>query len=184
MQRTHQILGAALLALGAGAAHADPQSGFGLDAGIANHSVSGNTTIAPVTPLSYNSSGLSLGLDYQFALSNDFSFNPFLMTSAESAGGLPAGVNAGHGILGLQLRFWSGDLFFGGHLAHYTESLHNSNTRVTTSGNGGGIGLVMGWESPQGGLFVLGQVDSARINYVDANVRLRAIRLSGGYRWK
>jgi len=93
-------------------------------------------------------------------------------------------VNAIHGMIGLELRYWAGDVFFGGHLAHYSESLHNRNTRTTATGTGGGIGLVAGWEDPQGGLFVLGQLDSAKLSYVDADVKLRAIRLSAGYRWK
>lgn len=171
---------AILLALGASTAHAEPKNGVGLNAGIISSHMSdpfGN----------YQGAGLSVGIDYQFALSPHFSINPFLMSSGEStSGAIVAGTTAGHGILGLQLRYWAGDMFFGGHLGSYSEALTNSvgNTKVTTTASGGGGGLVAGWENPEGGMFVMGQVDTANLQYTGFTTKLKDFRLSLGYRWK
>jgi hypothetical protein len=173
----------ALLAMHAGTAHADAKNGFSINGGLASHSMSA-TMIPSGTPYSYTSSGLSLGLDYQFALSPEFSLSPFLMSSGEStSGALVSGTTAGHGILGLQLRYWAGDVFVGGHLARYSEVLSNPNI-ASVSANGNGWGLVAGWEQPDGGLYVMGQLDWAKVQYVDANVNLTGFRASVGYRWK
>jgi len=171
----------AFFAFSAGSAQAEPKNGFGLDGGIASHSITG--------PLgaSYQSSGLSLGVDYQFALSDSFSLNPFLMTSGESASGTVTPVStAGHGILGLQLRYWINNAFIGGHLGSYSEMLSNTTGNITTSTSvsGGGAGLVAGWENPNGGMFVMGQLDSANLKYPAATNKLSGFRLSLGYRWK
>lgn len=164
-----------------GIALAEPKSGFSLNAGLASH-----TMTPPGGGTSYSSSGLSLGLDYQIALAKHFSLNPFLMTSAESRS--VSGVNAsvGHGILGLQLRYWAGNMFFGGHVGSYSEAqtVTVGSVSVTTSGSGGGAGLVAGWENPNGGFYAMGQLDSANIQYSNSEVNLAGFRLSLGYRWK
>jgi len=174
---------AILLALNAGAACADPKKGFGLDVGVSHNSMSA-TSIPGGTSYSYASSGLSIGIDYQIPVSENLSVNPFLMSAGEStSGAVKPGTTAGHGILGIQLRYWAGNVFVGGHLARYSEVLDNPNLpTVSAVGNGGGI--VAGWEQPDGGLYVMGQLDSAKYQYVDANVKLTGFRLSGGYRWK
>lgn len=167
-----------LFALLAGTALAGPQNGFGLNAGLASHSMSDPAG-------SYKSSGLSLGLDYQFAISDNLSISPFLMSSGESTD--MTSVTAGHGILGVQLRYWAGDTFFGGHLGGYSEVLTASvgSLSVSSSGSGGGAGLVAGWENPDGGLYVMGQLDSATIKYSgSADTKMSAFRFSVGYRWK
>lgn len=185
MKRKLQILGAAL-ALCAGTAHAAPKNGFSVNGGL----ISSSTTVTITGPIlngltgSYTSSGFSLGIDYQFALNDSLSLNPFLMTSGEAVSGLGSNVSAGHGILGLQLRYWVGDAFFGAHIGSYSEVLKNNNLNLQTSATGGGGGLVAGWENPNGGLYVLGQVDSARLNYAYTNTKLKEVRLSVGYRWK
>lgn len=171
----------ALFTFGASAVHAEAKNGFGVDAGVVS-----NRMTNPVVG-SYQSSGLSLGLDYQIAISPDFSINPFLMTSGENASGaVVPGTTAGHGILGVQLRYWIDDIFIGAHLASYSEVLSNAvgNTTVSTTANGGGAGLVMGWEDPKGGMFVMGQLDSAKFQYTGSTSKLSAVRLSIGYRWK
>lgn len=132
---------------------------------------------------SYSSSGLSLGLDYQFALTDSLSLNPFLMTSGESVSNVN-NVTATHGILGLQLRYWIGDAFVGGHLASYSETLKFGNTGISANASGGGAGLVAGWENPNGGLYVLGQLDSAKLGYANTDTKFNDVRLSVGYRWK
>lgn len=172
------ISSALLLILHTGAAIAEPKNGFGLNAGLANHSMTEPGG-------SYTSSGLSIGLDYQFALSDKLSISPFLMSSGETTNF--SGMTAGHGILGVQLRYWAGDVFFGGHLGSYSEVLTASigSLTVSTSGSGGGAGLVAGWEKPDGGLYVMSQLDSATIKYSgSADTKLSAFRLSVGYRWK
>lgn len=167
---------AMLFALLTGTAVAETKNGFGLNAGLVSHSRDCGGCAGSST------SGLSLGLDYQFALSNKLSISPFLMTSGETSKNV-SGVTVNHGILGAQLRYWAGDMFFGGHLARYSEVL--SNGGVSLSGSGGGAGLVAGWENPDGGLYFMGQLDSATIKYSGfADIKLSAFRLSAGYRWK
>ena len=179
---------ALLLLFSAGAAFADPKSGFSVNAGLASHSMS----IANAAPaFSYDSSGLSLGIDYQIALSKSFSLNPFLMTSGETVSGYCSGglcaspsteVTSGHGIIGLQLRYWINDIFVGGHITSYSEVLDNGTSNVNASGPG--AGLAVGWEKHDGGLYVMGQLDGATLKYSDADVDLSGVRLSVGYRWK
>ncbi len=187
MKYKSHILGAALaLALCAGTAHADPKNGFSVNGGLVSSSMNGTFTTGFLTglPVTYTSSGISLGLDYQIALNDNFSLNPFLMTSGEGTTGLGNNVGANHGILGLQLRYWVGDAFLGAHIGHYSETLNYNNIGISTNASGGGVGLVAGWENPAGGLYVMGQLDSATINYANANTKLGAFRLSVGYRWK
>ncbi len=174
---------AVLLALYAGSACADPKNGFSLNAGLIKSNATATMT-ATGAGASYSGTGLSLGLDYQIAVSPNFSVNPFLMTSSEStSGALIQGTSAGHGILGIQLRYWADDVFFGAQVGRYTEALVNSNL-PTTRASGNGAGLVVGWEDRNSGLYVTGQLDSAKVHYVDANVKLSEFRASIGYRWK
>lgn len=187
-----------LLMLSAGNALAAPGSGFGLNIGMANSSMNGTTTPGGIA-YSYSSSGVSLGMDYQFALSDSFSVSPiFMISSGESlnstlqAGTIFSGAqapnSAGHGIFGLQFRYWMGDVFIGGHVGSYAEFLSNinanTNTQTDTVGEGMGRGLVVGWEPSKSKWFVMGQVDSANIAYVGADVKLTGTRVSIGYRWK
>jgi hypothetical protein len=162
-----------LFVLFTGTALAEPRNGFGLNAGLASHSMDDPGG-------SYKSSGLSLGLDYQFVLSDIFSVSPFLMTSAETSD--ISGVSMGHGILGVQLRYWAGDFFFGGHLGGYSEV--GTNGSISISANGSGAGLVAGWENHAGGLYFMGQLDSANLKYDYWDAKLSAFRFSVGYRWK
>lgn len=187
-----------LLLIVTGNALAAPESGFGINLGMARNSMSGTTTPAG-TAYSYSSSGLSVGMDYQFALSDSFSISPiFIISSGESlnsasqAGTIFSGAqppdSAGHGIFGLQLRYWMDDVFIGGHVGSYAEFLSstNSNTKTTTEtvGEGIGKGLVVGWEPSKSKWFVMGQIDTANIDYTSANVKLTGTRVSIGYRWK
>ncbi len=171
-----------LTCLQAGRASAKPQNGWGLYGGLATHRLDGK--LWDSTPLSYTSTGLSIGVDYQYALSPEFSLNPFLVSSSESTSGDTAsGVTAGHGILGLEGRYWfENNMFIGVHLGSYSEVL--SNDWSVSSGNGFGFGMTVGWESPTDGLFLMGQLDSCRISYSDANLDMTGVRLSIGYRWK
>lgn len=175
---------AMLFALLTGVAVAEPKNGFGLNAGLVSHSRDCGGCAGSST------SGLSIGLDYQFALSDNWSVSPFLMTSGETSKNV-SGATVNHGILGAQLRYWAGDIFFGGHLGSYSEVITATagSLSASISGSGGGAGLVAGWEKPDGGLYVMGQLDSATINYSSSttsttDIKFSAFRLSAGYRWK
>jgi hypothetical protein len=186
-----QLLGAALgLALCAGAAQAAPESGFSVNGGLISSSVTttivGTGTFLDGTSYSYSGSGLSLGLDYQIALNHSLSLNPFLMLSGETISGLGNNITGNHDILGLQLRYWIGDAFVGGHIGSYSETVtaNGNNVSLSTHASGPGGGLVAGWENPNGGIYVMGQLDSAKLNYSYTDTRLTDVRLSVGYRWK
>jgi len=182
MKKRNLLLNTALLFIFlTGTAVAEPKNGFSLNAGLASHSMKDQCSFCNT----YSSSGLSLGLDYQIALSNQFSISPFLMSSGETVN--VSGGTVGHGILGLQLRYWVGDIFFGGHVGGYSEvrTYTTGPFSISASGSGGGAGLVAGWENPDGGLYVMGQVDSATIKYEgSSDTKLSGFRLSAGYRWK
>lgn len=183
-QRIPQALALAFALAATGAARAEPKNGFGLNGGLASHG--SDVTFYPAFgggTAKGTSSGLSIGIDYQFAINPSFSINPFLMSSGESGGGdWASGATLGHGILGLQLRYWVGDAFIGGHVGSYSEVVSVNGT--STSANGTGVGAVIGWENPTGGLYLMGQIDSAKLDYDDAEVDLTGVRLSVGYRWK
>lgn len=153
---------------------AAPKSGIGLNAGYVSTTrdcggCAGNT-----------SSGLSVGIDYQIPVAENISINPFLQSSAETTS--VSGINVGHGILGGQLRYWVDDKFFGGQIANYSEYVTNGSVGV--SGNGIGYGLVAGWEKPGGGLYFMGQLDSATAKYSGLpNIGLNSLRFSIGYRF-
>ncbi len=170
----------ALFALSAGNAQAEPKNGFGLNGGL--------TTQHMTSPAgNYQGNGVSIGVDYQIALSDSFSLNPFIMGSGENASGaVTPGTNSSHGILGLQLRYWMDNVFIGGHLGIYDEtlSLKTGNVTTGTTVSGGGGGLVAGWEKPDGGLFFMGQLDSANLKYQTYTSKLSGFRISIGYRWK
>ena len=168
-----------LASLFTGVAYAVPKNGFSLNAGTASHNRDCNGCTNSKT------SGLSIGMDYQFSLSNNFSISPFLMSSSETASNVSNNDAVGHGILGGQIRYWVGDVFIGAHLGRYSEALIIGNTLF--SGAGGGTGLVAGWEAPDSGVYVMGQFDSANVTYPtssNANINFTALRLSLGYRWK
>jgi len=159
-----------------GTAMAAPRNGFGLNAGLVSHRRDCGGCAGSDT------SGVSIGIDYQIALSDRLSLSPFLMTSGETSSNV-SGVTVGHGIVGAQLRYWAGEVFFGGHIGAYSETI--SDGAFSLSGNGGGAGLVAGWESRDGGLYFMGQVDSATIHYSgSSDIKITDFRLSMGYRWK
>ncbi len=141
-----------LLLLSTDNALADPGSGFGINIGGTNSSMNG-TTIATGAAYSYSGSGLSVGMDYQFAVSDSFSINPMVMSSSEDFSGstLQPGTTGGHAIFGLQLRYWIDDFFIGGQVGKYGEVLSVSSnpgtgtiTTTDTVTAGSGRGLVLG----------------------------------------
>jgi hypothetical protein len=186
MKKTLVVLMAVVVGIFcATAGEAAPKTGFGLDFGLASNSMEGTFVSGPGNGIqySYSSSGLSIGIDYQIAVNDQFSINPFLMSSSESVSGdLISGTRAGHGILGLEGRFWMDQVFLGLHVADYSEVLTNPNA-VSISGSGTGFGLTAGWEDDHGGLFVMGQIDKASLTYADSDNKLTGFRFSVGHRW-
>ncbi len=164
------IASVALFSLITTAAVAGPKDGFGFNGGLASYDIDN----------SVDSSGISIGVDYQFAVNEQFSISPFLMSSGESTS--ISGVSVGHGIFGVQFRYWSNDVFFGGHFGNYSEV--RTNGWFTLSGSGGGSGLVAGWENPETGFYMMGQLDSAIIDYGFAEIDISGFRFSVGKRWK
>lgn len=181
------LLLAAICLFCASTSEAKPRTGFGFNLGIASHNIDGKFKqgqgAVSGQEFSYSSAGLSIGIDYQIALTETFSLNPFLMSSGERVSGdLADGTSAGHGILGIEGRFWFDRIFIGGHVASYSEALTNPD-RDRIGATGAGLGFVAGWEEDHGGLFVMTQVDRAKLHYTDSDNTLTGFRLSVGYRW-
>jgi hypothetical protein len=190
MSKGHRVilvLGCAALLTGLFplAAQCEPMKGFGAFVGLASHS--GSVDYNSGGSSSFKSSGLSLGVDYQFPLNQTLSINPFLMSSSESVGG-DAGesyTSTGHGILGVELRYWAERFFVGAHIGNYSEVL------IATSGSGAsdtsasaiGFGVTGGWQNDDG-VFVAAQVDRADFKYSNATHDTTGLRLHIGYRWK
>ena len=170
-----------------GAAWAGPEDGFGLAIGSASHDNTGKFTEGSFKGLEfdYTSSGLSLAIDYQFTLNDAFSLNILYQASSETVDSKDlSATDAGHGIVGLQLRLWFDALFVGGHVGSYSEVLTFEDAlgeEQSISGSGTGYGAVVGIEG-DGGLFLTGQVDFATIQYADAETDLMGTRI--GYRWR
>lgn len=172
-----------ILSLSANTADAAPKNGLGVSLGYASHNVSGKLDFGGSA--NYTSSGMSYGIDYLFLVAPDISLSPFLMLSSETGGGdLKDGTSVGHGILGMQGRYWMGpssDFFIGAHIGSYSEALSNGDT---TSASGTGFGISAGWESSDIPLFVMGQYDTAQVKYSDMKGDITGFRLSIGFRWK
>lgn len=188
MPNRPSILSAVLVILLGASAQAlaeQPANGLGAFGGISSHSMSQSGT-----NMDYSSSGLSLGIDYQFGLADSFSLNPFLMSAGESVSGGITNTTAGHAILGVEGRYWiDKEYFLGAHIGSYSEALQSNSSNVSTSASGGGAGLTAGWEnnSKDGkfdGIFVAAQIDNAKIRYNNSDVGLTGLRLHIGYRWK
>lgn len=186
--RTSFIAATLIVLLGASAqAQAErPANGLGLFGGLASHTMSPQNSAAA----DYSSSGVSLGLDYQFGLVDSFSLNPFLISAGERVSGGISNATAGHAILGIEGRYWiNSEYFLGAHVGSYSEVLQANSSNVSTSASGGGLGLTAGWENDSkasafDGMFVAIQLDKAKIRYDNTDVQLSGLRLHVGYRWK
>ena len=164
---------------------AQPESGFGLFGGVARHK---SEVALPGLPFSFDSSGVSIGVDWQIAIGDSFSINPIFMTSSETVSGDVTGT-ATHSILGVSFRFWIGELFLGPHVGAYSETVElesifgiPASGEVTSTGSGGGIAI--GWEAENGFLLMF-QYDTATLED-DGGVEtdLTGFRLQAGFRWK
>lgn len=139
-----------------------PRDGLGLMIGQANHDHDAETDGG--TTFSYSSTGLSLGADYQFALTDFYSLSFFY----QSFGGDVSsddinGEESSHTVFGAQVRRWFEQLYLGVHYGRYTEELQFENG-FTTEGDGPGFGAVIGFER-EDGLFFMGQVDYATLEF-------------------
>ena len=126
----------AMLLGGVTLAQADQAAnGFGLFAGLSSHSMNPQPQVGSAQD--YSSSGVSLGIDYQFALGESFSLNPFLMSAGERVSGGITDTTSGHGILGIEGRYWlNNEYFLGAHVGSYSEVLQSNSSNVSTSASG------------------------------------------------
>lgn len=175
---------AVIIMLAPGHARAEsPANGFGLFGGIVRYSMAAKPILGGSN---YDSSsvGITIGFDYQFSLNDNISINPFVMSSSENTSGDLANVDsAGHGILGVQGRYWIQDqIFIGADIGIYSEGIR---IRDDYSHAGGyGYGLAVGWESKFSGLIASVRYDRATVGYSNVDSDLTGIRLQVGYRWK
>ena len=139
------------------AALAAPPKGFGIMFG----SIETDRTAQDGTPLPA-SQGSSIGVDYQWSMSDAFTLNLALHSSAETFPSIP-GVDVGHGAIIFGGRLWFGDtVFIGLHIGSYSEVL--SSGPIQINGAGGGSGFEAGVEFDQG-FFIGFSVDSATVEY-------------------
>lgn len=165
---------ASVLILSAGVALAEAEKGWAIIGGYASHQLEDDTGSTLST------SGLSLGVDFQFPLSPQLSINPFYLSSSETPDS-SFWTWASHDVLGAQLRYWIGNLFVGGQTGIYSSYIESDFGSI--SGDGLGFGAIVGHEW-EGGGFASFQYDRASIAYENFTATLAAIRIHGGYRWK
>lgn len=145
---------------------ATPQNGIGAYGGFIS-----------ATEGSTGSSGLSLGMDAQFAVSENWSLNPYLMLSAERDSD---SASRADGLAGLQLRRWFGEWFVGGHMFDHDRIVY-SNGNTQYSAYGVAWGMLAGVEYANGwGAEV--QTDTFESSNTSGILR-NAIRLNLTYRW-
>ena len=163
---------------------AAPKSGAGLYAGLAGHTSKGRFTRGPTAGEGFkiDSAGISVGVDYQFVFRERYSVNLFFLSSAQRAydNAFEADL-AGHGIIGVQGRYWWEGFYIGLQAGRYTEVLTGEDDKTDT-GAGYGAGIGAGWKADNG-FFVSGQYDGATLEYDNAKGDLRGLRLHLGYRW-
>lgn len=167
-------------------ASAAPANGWSLYGGLASHSTSGKFVqgFASRTSFEIESSGLSIGGDYQFEMNKNFSLNIIFMTSSESASSERLIIDtSSHQILGLQGRIWAKEVFFGAQIGRYSEIVSDSKSGSSVLLAGTGYGMVVGWEA-KSGLFFSGQFDFAVVSSADAESNLAGLRIHVGFRWK
>jgi hypothetical protein len=161
----HYWLQATLLMFSA-SAFAAPQNGIGAYGGLIS-----------ATEGSSGSNGLSLGMDAQFAVSENWSLNPYLMLSAERDSD---SASRADGLAGLQLRRWFGEWFVGGHIFEHDRIVY-SNGNAQYSAYGVAVGVLAGVEYTNGwGAEV--QTDSFESSNT-SGIQRNAIRLNLSYRW-
>lgn len=161
-------------------AYSSPQNGGGISVGYVNHK-----SYAISYPLSYTSSGFVLNSDYQFAIGSIGSAGIFasLPLVENNEGNLKAGLTTKHGGLGMEVRIWSNDFYYGLKVGQYYEKIQGSG--FDTGGSGIGIGMSFGWENISGlcvnGNF--GTVSSVPV-FTNTDVNINSYSVNLGYRWR
>ncbi len=167
---------------------AEPTSGFGIFAGISSTDISADTA-------ELDASGLGVGLDYQIALQENLSLNPFLMLFHEEADSQTATVpffgtitverEFDYQILGLQLRFWPHEQFFvGAQVANHdveetlTFTFPGETVSDSASESDVGFGVAAGAQVGEG-LTLTAQYDTVELNGTD----FETLRLLIGWRF-
>jgi hypothetical protein len=153
-------------AICSGIAAAAPQNGIGTYVGLISATEGGS-----------GSKGLSLGMDAQFTINDNWSLAPYLMVSDERDS---ASRTVADALVGLQVRRWFGDWFVGAHVFEH-DRIVSGNGNVQSSAYGTAPGVLAGFEYASGwGAEV--QTDSFESTNT-SGIRRNAVRLHLTYRW-
>lgn len=148
-------------------AFATPQNGFGAYLGIIGASEN-----------SVTSNGTSVGVDAQFAINDNWSLNPYLMTSLEHSS---VSTTVSDELVGMQVRRWFGDWFVGGQVFVH-DRLIVANGTTQNSSYGAAPGVLAGVEYSNGwGVEI--QADTFENSSLTPGVFRNAVRLHLTYRW-
>jgi len=166
-------------------AGAEPQAGFGVLGGLAEHY--GQVQLKDGGYSGFASNGLSAGAEYQWLLRPDWTLVGFAQASVESVSGAAADlyVSTSHPFAGIEVRYWDGAKFVGAHAGAFSELLTAKSGAGTsdTQANGMALGVVGGWEGSRG-WFAVGQADLAEVAFRNAVHGLTGLRIGLGYRWR
>ena len=157
-----------------GSVYGGPQNGIGLYGGAVWHSF-----FLPGTPrdFDFTSAGVSVAADAQFVWNEHLSINPALLFSLEDIReGNREGEVASYSST-LQVRFWRGNGYIGGHIGIYRETIRTA--RQTLQTGDAGFGAAAGWERDDGLIFNL-QYDWER---AVTSETIQALRAHIGFRW-
>ncbi len=191
-------------------AEVEGRSGFSILAESVNNSMKGtfNDKADPVLEgreWRYSSLEAGLGINYQIAMGDMFSLNPFTSFSTgscefeelewEDQGASYAlkkeSRPCGHLINGLQVRIWIGAFFIGAYSGYFFEESPKTEDDEDASlnfvgmiGRGEtGYGGIAGIEF-DGGFFLAVQSDLVTFEYEEFDSNLAGVRLQFGFRWK
>ncbi len=171
VSRALRLLGLILLSLGAVDARA-------ADNGIAVYVGGVHSNDSDVYGTSH---GGAIGVDAQFVVNDDWSFNPYLLISSETTGTSNLDVINGEG--GLQARSWVGSWFLGPQFLFHDTLLKQGGT-VGQSLYGPALGFTFGWEGSSGWSVSLqaNALENGTTQSVPKNNRSDVLLLVG-YRW-
>ena len=145
---------------------AGPVSGFGIYLGPIG-----------ATEDSFETVGVGFGADAQFVINDSWSLNPFLMSSAERDTDSTITGTTADILVGLQLRYWSGNWFAGPQAFFHDKIIIDSG--ISESLYGPGLGVLAGYEAVSG-WGVESQLDAGM---AETEIRY-ALRLNLTYRWR
>lgn len=154
-------------------AWADPGNGFGLYVGA----IRASDGVFGTGGRSY---GFTLAGDAQFAASDSWSINPYLLVSDEH-GDLGSESN---NVAGMQFRYWMDGVFVAPQILFHDRMLHSQGQGSTY---GAGLGIAVGWEGDNGWILQLqyntfeGQFFSG---FSDRSTARSDFGVQLGYRWR